>query len=75
MGPHYFVQGLFVLTGIIAVLASVLNWDWFFKARNAQLIVRNVGRPRARLFYGVLGLILIGMAIYFYIQTIKVITT
>lgn len=74
MGPHYFVQGLFVVTGIIALLASLLNWDWFFKARNTQIIVRNVGRPRARLFYGVLGLILIGMAIFFYIETLKAIS-
>ena len=71
MGGHYFVQGLFVVAGIVAILASLFNWDWFFKARNAQLIVRNVGRPRARLFYGVLGLILIGMAVYFYIQVVS----
>lgn len=69
MSPHYFVQGLFVLAGIVAILASVLNWNWFFNARNAQLIVRNVGRQRARLFYGVLGLILIGMAVFFYFET------
>lgn len=74
MGPHYFVQGLFVATGVIALLASLLNWDWFFKARNTQFIVSNVGRSWARLFYGVLGLILIGMAIYFYVETISVIS-
>jgi small neutral amino acid transporter SnatA (MarC family) len=74
MGPHYFVQGLFVLTGIIALLASALNWDWFFRAQNAQFIVRRAGRKRARLLYGILGLILIGMAIYFYIETTKAIT-
>ena len=68
MGGHYFVQGLFVVAGIVTILASLLDSDWFFKARNAQLIVRNVGRPRARLFYGILGVILICMAIYFYIQ-------
>lgn len=69
MGPHYFVQGLFVLAGIISILAAVLNWDWFFNARNSQVIVRNVGRSRARLFYGVLGLILVGMGIFFYFET------
>ncbi|MDR0745635.1 MAG: immunity 17 family protein [Mediterranea sp.] len=73
MGPHYFVQGLFIVTGIIALLASLLNWDWFFKAQNAQLIVRNVGRSWARLFYGILGLALIGMAIYLYFETTKAI--
>jgi hypothetical protein len=73
MGAHYFVQGLFAVTGIIALLASLLNWDWFFKAQNTQFIVRNVGRSRARLFYGVLGLALIGMAIYFYFETTRII--
>ena len=68
MGPHYFVQGLFAVTGIIALLASLLDWDWFFKAQNTQFIVRNVGRPWARLFYGILGLALMGMAIYFYVE-------
>lgn len=73
MTGHYFVQGLFLLAGIVAILASLLNWNWFFNARNAQLIVRNVGRPRARLFYGVLGLIMVGMAVYFYFQVEKLV--
>lgn len=71
MWPHYFIQGLFAVTGAIALLAALLNWDWFFSARNAQLIVRNMGRTRARLFYGVLGLILIGTAIYFLSVTLN----
>lgn len=71
MGGHYFVQGLFLLAGLVSILASLLNWNWFFNARNAQLIVRNVGRNRARLFYGILGLILMGMAVFFYFETIK----
>ncbi|MDR3118784.1 MAG: immunity 17 family protein [Mediterranea sp.] len=74
MGPHYFVQGLFAVTGIIALLASLLNWNWFFHAQNTQLIVRNVGRPLARLFYGILGAVLMGMALYFYVETTKTIS-
>lgn len=72
MGPHTFIQGLFLLAGLTATLAAAFNWDWFFKARNAQMIVRNVGRNRARLFYGVLGVILIGMAVFFYFQTASI---
>lgn len=66
MSPQYFVQGIFAVAGIIAILAAALNWDWFFNAQNAQLIVRNVGRNRSRLFYGVLGLILVGMSLFFF---------
>lgn len=69
MAPHYFIQGLFALAGLIALLAAIFNWKWFFEAQNAQFIVRNVGKQRARLFYGVLGLILIVMAVFFYHKT------
>lgn len=68
MGARYFVQILFALAGIISLLAAIFNWNWFFTAQNAQMIVRNVGRLKARLFYGVLGIILIGAAIFFFYQ-------
>ena len=38
-------------------------------ARNAQFVVRNVGRKQARWFYGVLGLILLAMAAFFFTHT------
>ena len=69
MTGQYIVQGIFALAGIVSLLASLLNWDWFFTTRNAQTIVRNVGRNRARLFYGILGIIIIGMAIFFFVET------
>ena len=48
MTGQYIVQGIFALAGITSLLASLLNWNWFFTTRNAQTIVRNVGRGRAR---------------------------
>mgnify|MGYP003187179568 CR=1 FL=1 len=75
MTGQYIVQGIFALAGIVSLLASLLNWDWFFTTRNAQTIVRNVGRNRARLFYGILGIIIIGMAIFFFVETRKAIET
>ena len=69
MAPQYFVQGIFAIAGLTALLASILTWNWFFTAQNAQLIVRNVGRKRARLFYGLLGIIMIGMAVFFFLNT------
>ena len=65
MTPHYFILGLFALAGIISLLASLLNWGWFFTAPNAQAVVRRIGRTRARIVYGILGLLLIGMAFFF----------
>ncbi len=71
MTGQYIVQGIFVLAGTIALLASLFNWDWFFTSRNAESIVRNAKRVRARLFYGIMGIIIIGMAIFFFIETWK----
>lgn len=68
MTAKYFVQILFALAGIISLLASIFNWNWFFTAQNSQMIVRNVGRVKARLFYGALGVILIGAAVFFFYQ-------
>ena len=65
MTPHYFILGLFALAGIISLLASLLNWGWFFTAATGQAAVRRIGRTRARIVYGILGLLLIGMAFFF----------
>ena len=71
MTGQYLVQAIFALAGITSLLASLLNWNWFFTTRNAHTIVRNVGRGRARLFYGILGVIIIGMAVFFFVETRK----
>ena len=65
---HYIIQGIFVLVGLLAILASLLNWEWFFTALNTQFIVHNVGRQRARLFYALLGLMMIATGVYFFLN-------
>lgn len=67
--PHYIVQGIFAAAGLTALLAAIGNWEWFFTARNAQSLVRTVGRQRARWFYAALGVLCIGMAVYFFLHT------
>ena len=54
MGMHYLIQAIFVLTGLLAILAALFNWVWFFSAQNSQFIVNNVGRTRARIFFAFL---------------------
>ena len=71
MGMHYFIQGIFAVVGLIAILASLFNWDWFFKSQNTRYIVSNVGRKRARLFYALLGLLMIATAVYFFLEVQK----
>ena len=68
MGMHYLIQGIFAIVGLLAILASLFNWDWFFQSQNTQAIVQNVGRNRARLFYAVLGLLMIATAVYFFLE-------
>ena len=68
MAP-YFMIIIFAITGIIALLAALFNWGWFFSAQNAQYVVKLYGRQKARIIYGALGLVLILMAVYFYLNT------
>lgn len=68
MGMHYLIQGIFAIVGLLAILASIFNWDWFFQSQNTQFIVKNVGRKQARLFYTLLGALMIATAIYFFME-------
>ena len=70
---HYIIQGIFVVVGLLAILASLFNWDWFFRSQNTQFIVQNVGRKQARLFYALLGVLMIATAIYFFWEVQKTI--
>lgn len=69
MNGHYFVQAIFAFMGAIALFAALFNWDWFFTSRNARLLVPITNRLRARLFYGFLGVVLMGMAMFFFVST------
>ena len=63
---HNFVQVIFLLTGLVALLASLFDWDWFFTADNAKFLVKRLGRRGARWAYGLAGVLFIAAAIYFY---------
>lgn len=68
MTIHYIIQAIFVIVGIVSILAAILNWEWFFNAQNSQFIVKSLGRKKARAFYAILGIVMIGIGIYFYTQ-------
>ena len=68
MEIHYFIQALFVLVGLLSLLAAICNWNWFFTAQNTQFIVRNVGRKQARWFYALIGLLMIGTGVFFFLS-------
>ena len=75
MGMHYLIQAIFVLVGLLSVLAALFNWEWFFTAHNTQFIVSNAGRQRARLFYAILGLLMIATGIYFFLNIQGIVKT
>ena len=63
---HYIVQAIFLLTGVTALTASLLDKDWLFTAENARWIVKRFGRNGAHWVYGAIGVVFISAAIYFY---------
>ena len=69
---HNVVQAIFLLAGTISLLSSLFNWEWFFTADNARFAVKKFGRNGARWIYGIVGLLLIAAAIYFFFQTERV---
>ena len=66
MVTHYIIQGIFVLVGLLALLAALFNW--VFTAHNTQFIVANAGRNRARLFYAAIGLLMIATGVFFFLS-------
>lgn len=53
---------LFVVGGVGAV-ASIYNWDWFFKSGGAAWLVERIGRQRARIVCGSLGMVMVVIAL------------
>ena len=68
---HNIVQAIFLLAGIISLLASLLDWDWFFTTDNASFLVKWLGRNGARWAYGAIGATFIAAAVYFYYRIEK----
>jgi len=55
------VQLLFVAIGLFTIAGAALDWDWFMTNRKAQFFVDTFGRDGARIFYGILGCVIILM--------------
>ncbi len=54
---------IIVAVGILTIVASVLNLDFFFNSRKARFFVNIFGRTGARIFYIVLGFAIIIMGL------------
>jgi hypothetical protein len=49
---------LMVAAGLFVLAGSVFNWDWYWERRRTQVWVDLFGRTSARIFYAVLGLVI-----------------
>ena len=58
-----FHQLLLMAAGAFTILAAISNWDWFIGHYRARLVVMLVGRNGARIFYGILGIVIIVVAL------------
>ena len=61
MGDCNAVGLVIIAGGVFALWAAVSDWEWFFNHPKAKLFTWLLGRTGARLFYGVLGLGLVGL--------------
>ena len=65
---HNIIQVIFLITGVVALLAALLDWDWFFTTENARFLVKKFKRKGARWIYGAIGVLFIAAAVYFFFQ-------
>ncbi|MBP3354232.1 MAG: immunity 17 family protein [Bacteroidales bacterium] len=57
---------LFLILGVLSIVASLFNFNWFFTSENVRFFVKLFGRNGTRVFYGVAGVLIIYMAYYVY---------
>lgn len=57
---------IFVILGIFSISASIFNFKWFFESENGRMFVKLFGYLGARIFYGIVGGLILYMAYYIY---------
>ncbi len=62
---------LLVLGGLFAIAGGLFDWEWFMTNRKAWVFVKLLGRNGARIFYCILGFVVVvlGVLITFGIVT------
>jgi len=54
---------LLVLVGLFAIAGGLFDWEWFMTNRKAWVFVKLLGRNGARVFYSVLGLVVVALGL------------
>jgi hypothetical protein len=58
-----FVGAVALGIGIFAILSAVFNWDWSYQLWKARWVETRFGRRGARIFYAILGMVMIALGI------------
>jgi len=53
-----------ILLGCLCIVASILNWNWWFESRKVRFLTMIFGRKGTRILYGVFGLAFIRTGVY-----------
>jgi Immunity protein 17 len=54
---------ILVAAGIFSICGAAFDWDWFINSRKARFFVATFGRAGARVFYGLLGILILIMGL------------
>ncbi len=57
MEQSNFLNWMLLLFGALIFGAALFNWQYFFKQRKAQMLIKLIGITATRLVYGLLGLL------------------
>lgn len=64
-GIFPFAVGIFLIASrLFTVCSAVFNWDFFMNSFKSRFWVRILGRTKARVFYGILGIAIVGWGLY-----------
>ena len=55
---------LIIVSGFITIFCAFMDYDWFMKHRKADFFVALFGRDGARVFYIVLGIVVIFLGFF-----------
>lgn len=53
------VLAVFIIMGLFCIICAVMDFNWFMNSRKAQRMSKMLGRNGARVFYVIIGIILI----------------
>jgi len=54
---------IFFIGGMLALLAAVMGWNWFFNSYGVKMLTYKLSRTSARILYAIIGVCIIAMAV------------